>query len=78
MAVISAFGLALGLGVKYNLVIQSVLFLLIGLGLDGTYIIIGALNKVSVKLPYQERITLAISSAGSSIFVTSMTGPIHF
>eukprot|EP00210_Caulerpa_lentillifera_P000448 g432.t1 len=78
MAVVSSFGLALGLGIKYNLVIQSVPFLLIGLGLDDTYIIIGALNKVSVNLPYQQRVAFAISSAGSSIFVTSMTDLVAF
>ncbi|GMH37982.1 hypothetical protein BSKO_05866 [Bryopsis sp. KO-2023] len=78
MAVAASFGLALILGVTFNLVVTTVPFLLIGLGVDDTFIILGQFKRTDKRLPPEERISIAMSKAGSSIFVTSLTDLIAF
>lgn len=73
MAIAAAFGLALTLGVPFNVIITTVPFLMIGLGVDDTFIIMGQFRRTDRNLPPEERIAIAMSHAGASIFVTSMT-----
>eukprot|EP00803_Ostreobium_quekettii_P005785 evm.model.scf_971.2 EVM.evm.TU.scf_971.2 scf_971:22748-36081(-) len=73
LSCISAIGFSIGLGVKFNLVISAVPFLLLGLGIDDTFIILGALKKTDVRSGVQQRIGEMMAGAGPAIFVTSIT-----
>lgn len=58
--------------------LQTVPFLLVGLGVDDTFIIMGQFKRTNRRLLPEERISLAMSRAGSSIFVTSLTDLVAF
>lgn len=73
MAIFTAFGIAQVFQVKFNLVVKSLPFLLLGLGMDDTFVIMGAYHRTDVHLPGEDRVALAMRSAGSSILVTSLT-----
>ena len=55
------------------MVIQVLPFLILGLGIDDTFVIVGAYQRVQYDLPVQEKIAQTLERAGSSIFVTSAT-----
>ncbi|CAD7700500.1 unnamed protein product [Ostreobium quekettii] len=78
MSYVSAIGFSVTIGVEYNLVISSVPFLLLGLGIDDTFIILGAFRKTDVRDSVQDRIATTMASAGSTIFVTSVTDFVAF
>ncbi|CAD7701858.1 unnamed protein product [Ostreobium quekettii] len=73
LAIVSAFGMAQALQVKFNLVTQTLPFLLLGLGMDDAFIIVGAYHQTDACLAGEERVAQAMRRAGSSILVTSMT-----
>eukprot|EP00210_Caulerpa_lentillifera_P000460 g443.t1 len=73
MALMSAFGMAQTFQIKFNSVVQVLPFLILGLGIDDTFVIIGAYQRVDPYLPVLEKIALTLETAGSSIFVTSIT-----
>ena len=58
---------------QFNMVIQILPFLILGLGIDDTFVIIGAYQRVPFDLPVPEKIAQTLERAGSSIFVTSAT-----
>ena len=55
------------------MVVQILPFLILGLGIDDTFVIIGAYQRVPFDLPVPEKIAQTLERAGSSIFVTSAT-----
>jgi len=73
LALMSAFGMAQTFGIKFNMVIQVLPFLILGLGIDDTFVIVGAYQRVPYHLPVEEKMALTLERAGSSIFVTSAT-----
>jgi predicted RND superfamily exporter protein len=77
MAVISAFGICGYVGVKQNPVVSVLYLLLLGIGIDDTYVIMGALLRVNDADP-RERVVKALSRAGASITVTSVTNIVAF
>ncbi|CAD7701856.1 unnamed protein product [Ostreobium quekettii] len=78
MAIITAFGLAQLFKIKFNLVVQTLPFLLLGLGTDDTFVIVGAYHQTDAALPGEDRIAQAMRAAGSSILVTSVTDMVAF
>ena len=48
-------------------------FLILGMGLDDTFVLIGAYQKMQYDLPVVEKISQTLEHAGASIFVTSAT-----
>lgn len=78
LAIGATFGLCLLIGLKFNLVVQSVFFLMLGLGFDDTFVIMGCHLQTDPNLPIQERIARTIASAGVSITVTSVTDFVAF
>lgn len=78
MSYVSAIGFSVSIGVEYNLVISAVPFLLLGLGIDDTFIILGAFRKTDVRDSVQDRVGSAMATAGSTIFVTSVTDFVAF
>lgn len=74
LAAVAAFGLVMAIGVKFNLVVSTLAFLLLALGVDDAYVIMAAYEHEEVRqLPQRERISQALKSAAASISVTSLT-----
>eukprot|EP01025_Chloroclados_australasicus_P031754 TRINITY_DN3212_c0_g2_i12.p1 TRINITY_DN3212_c0_g2~~TRINITY_DN3212_c0_g2_i12.p1 ORF type:complete len:838 (-),score=67.46 TRINITY_DN3212_c0_g2_i12:303-2816(-) len=77
LAIASAFGFVLGVGITFNQVNYILPFLLLGLGIDDSFIIIGAYFKqiqTDDSSPTVElRISNTMSASGTSITVTSIT-----
>ena len=73
MAIFSSYAVAQLAQKDSNRVINGVPFLLLGLGMDDTFIIIGAYRKTGLYKPAEDRIAEAMGKAGTSIFITSMT-----
>ncbi|GMH38064.1 hypothetical protein BSKO_05948 [Bryopsis sp. KO-2023] len=78
IAIASSHGIVNLLGVPYNLVVRTVPFLLVGLGMDDTFVIMGAYSMVPHDLPLEQRIAETMKQAGSSIMVTSVTDFVAF
>eukprot|EP00039_Didymoeca_costata_P017940 m.331449 g.331449 ORF g.331449 m.331449 type:complete len:920 (+) comp16731_c0_seq1:118-2877(+) len=74
-----AFGFTAGIGVKFSLVINAVIFLLFGLGIDDTFVLVSAFMDPEVRgLDTDKRIEEAMARAGASITITSITDIIAF
>ncbi|GMH38046.1 hypothetical protein BSKO_05930 [Bryopsis sp. KO-2023] len=76
-SIVTSFGLAV-LIVPFNPVVQTLPFLLLGLGVDDTFVIVGAYSKSNKAGSVEDRIGETMRHAGASIFVTSFTDLIAF
>eukprot|EP00040_Diaphanoeca_grandis_P015472 m.78993 g.78993 ORF g.78993 m.78993 type:complete len:911 (-) comp25169_c0_seq1:353-3085(-) len=75
----ATYGLGCWIGIQYSLVVQVTAFLLVGLGMDDTFVLVAAFNEPDVAaLPTKERLAEAMSRAGASITVTTMTDMFAF
>jgi predicted RND superfamily exporter protein len=73
-ALITTYGFGLLFQLKFSLVVQTLAFLLVGLGIDDTFVLVHAWNQASIrKLAQTERVQAALKKAGTSIAVTSVT-----
>lgn len=63
LSMIAAFGLAQALGVKLNLVVQTLPFILFGLGLDDTFVIMGAYHASNPHLSIEDRMAATMGRA---------------
>ena len=82
-----AFAVAIGLcsllGVPYGPVHTSLPFMLMGLGVDDTFVMMAAWDEVmshekNLKKPLAERIAMTLSHAGAAISITSLTDVMAF
>eukprot|EP00039_Didymoeca_costata_P028229 m.20397 g.20397 ORF g.20397 m.20397 type:complete len:898 (-) comp6840_c0_seq1:73-2766(-) len=79
LSIAGAFGLSAGIGVKFSLVVNAAIFLLFGLGMDDTFVLVSAFMDPDVRtLEHEERIEKALGRAGASITITSVTDLIAF
>jgi len=69
----AGYGLSMWLGFDYTPVHSVLPFVILGIGVDDSFVIMGALDHVDGMLPVPQRIAAAISHAGVSIMVTSLT-----
>jgi hypothetical protein len=75
-SIVSTFGLCGYLGVKQNPVTSTLYLVLLGIGVDDAYVIMGEYSR-SQGSP-QERVVKALTKAGTSIAVTSVTDMVAF
>eukprot|EP00043_Microstomoeca_roanoka_P017557 m.183896 g.183896 ORF g.183896 m.183896 type:complete len:910 (+) comp16660_c0_seq15:210-2939(+) len=78
LAIVGMWGFGLIVGVEYALVVQGSFFLLLGLGVDDTFVIMGAHRLVDRSLSPKERIAQTLARAGMSITITSVTDIVAF
>eukprot|EP01065_Artemidia_motanka_P020387 TRINITY_DN243_c0_g1_i1.p1 TRINITY_DN243_c0_g1~~TRINITY_DN243_c0_g1_i1.p1 ORF type:complete len:919 (+),score=291.71 TRINITY_DN243_c0_g1_i1:48-2804(+) len=84
MATVSAYGLALGFGVKYNPVVTVLVLVLLGIGVDDTFVIYDGWLQAEFdedgkkRTDMKERLVHAMHEAGPSITTTSLTDMIAF
>ena len=77
-AVVSAFGLLLACGVPFSLVVNSVVFVMLGLGVDDAFVIMECLGQQPATLETDQRIKLGLAKAGAAITLTSATDFVAF
>ena len=74
----AAFGLCMWCQVTYTQLVQTMFFIILGIGVDDSFVIVNALDWTDPSLPVDQRMSQALSRAGMSIFVTSFTDSIAF
>ena len=85
LAIIASYGVASLIGQKWNQVVNILPFLLLGLGVDDTFVITDMVKKTKAPLGVEDvmsilytRIPRSIARAGASILVTSLTDMVAF
>jgi predicted RND superfamily exporter protein len=76
LSIVSTFGLCGLVGVKQNPVTSTLYLVLLGIGVDDSYVIMGEYTRT--KGTPKERVVKALTKAGTSIAVTSTTDIIAF
>ncbi|KAJ9463257.1 Niemann-Pick type C-related protein 1 [Diplonema papillatum] len=75
---ISAYGFMWFIGVKFNAVVQALILLLLGVGVDDTFVIMDSWWDCGHVPDLKQRMIVALSHAGPAITVTSLTDIIAF
>ncbi|CAH1990145.1 unnamed protein product [Acanthoscelides obtectus] len=73
MATLCAFGLCMYAGVDFIGINLAAPFLMIGIGIDDTFVMLAAWRRTSIKTPVPERMAQMLSEAAVSITITSVT-----
>jgi hypothetical protein len=79
MAVGSSFGLSAAFGVEYNPAVASLLFVLMGVGVDDAFVILEAYHASEV--PYYDvvkRVGSSVGHSGAAILATTVTSLVAF
>ncbi|XP_067124912.1 patched domain-containing protein 3-like [Centruroides vittatus] len=71
--VISAFGILLICGMKFIEINSLIPFIVLGIGLDDSFVLLAAWRRTDYKDPVEKRLSLAYSEAAVSITITSLT-----
>jgi len=74
----AGYGVAMYLQFDYTPVMSVLPFVLLGIGVDDSFVIMNAFDRVDASKPVPERIATAMSHAGVSIMITSMTDFVAF
>ncbi|CAD5234266.1 unnamed protein product [Bursaphelenchus xylophilus] len=78
LAIGSASGLLFSLGVPYISQVTVMPFLAFAIGVDDTYVMLGAWQDTKRNLPPEKRMALSLEEAGTAISVTSLTSILSF
>lgn len=73
LAIAAGFGLCIWVGVTCSAPVVAVAFVVLGLGIDDTFVIMGCYRELDPQLPVPVRVQQALASAGTAIAVTSLT-----
>uniref|UniRef100_A0A0K0FM63 SSD domain-containing protein n=1 Tax=Strongyloides venezuelensis TaxID=75913 RepID=A0A0K0FM63_STRVS len=73
LALICSFGCCFACGISFNPVSCTMPFLLLAIGIDDDFLILGAWRMTNSKLSIEERMGWTMDDAGASITVTSLT-----
>lgn len=69
----AGFGLCLAFGVKFTPITPVLPIMLLGVGIDDAYVLIGAYKDTPKHLPVEERIKFALANGGLAVTMTSLT-----
>ncbi|XP_078674225.1 patched domain-containing protein 3-like [Branchiostoma floridae x Branchiostoma belcheri] len=78
LSIVSSMGVLPLAGVSFSSLNAAIPFLLLGIGVDDMFVMIAAWRKCDVRLPVEERMGRAMSDAGVSITITSLTDCLAF
>jgi len=78
LALLSGYGLMFLIGVPFTSMTQILPFIMFGIGLDDSFIIIGEYYRTDKRKTPEERVHDTIDVVGSSIFLTSLTSTLAF
>lgn len=74
----SGYGICAGFGVPLSTMNSVLPFILLAIGVDDSFVLMGALDSTDPALPTEERIALALSRCGMSIAYTTLTDFLAF
>mmetsp|Transcript_1727 Transcript_1727/g.7525 ORF Transcript_1727/g.7525 Transcript_1727/m.7525 type:complete len:898 (-) Transcript_1727:418-3111(-) len=73
-SVVSGFGLCFAIGIPFSLVVNSVIFVMLGLGVDDAFVILDALTDIGdTETVIKTKLGRTLARAGASITLTSVT-----
>ena len=78
MSTISAYGLCWYIGIKFNPVVQVLILVLLGVGIDDTFVIMDSWCDAAHIQDFKQRMVHALGHAGPAITVTSLTDLVAF
>lgn len=78
MAIVSSTGLASSMGIMYTPLHSLLPFILLGIGVDDSFVIADAFDTVNAAASPRDKIAVALSHAGVSITITSITDLVAF
>ncbi|CAM9187467.1 unnamed protein product, partial [Heterosigma akashiwo] len=79
LSIAAAFGLVMAIGIPFSLVVNSVIFVALGLGIDDDFVILEAVEEQVPKTDgIPKAMAKAMSVAGASITLTSVTDFVAF
>ncbi|KAJ8679532.1 hypothetical protein QAD02_015319 [Eretmocerus hayati] len=78
MATVAAFGLCCYLGVEFIGINLAAPFLMIGIGIDDTFVMLAAWRRTNILDPVPQRMANTLSEAAVSITITSVTDMVSF
>ncbi|XP_023216922.1 patched domain-containing protein 3-like [Centruroides sculpturatus] len=78
LGVIGAFGLLLWTGMEFIDINVSIPFILLGVGLDNSFVLLAAWRRTDPKMSVTERMSITYSEAAVSITITSLTNFLSF
>ncbi|XP_044732551.1 patched domain-containing protein 3 isoform X2 [Chrysoperla carnea] len=78
MATVAAFGAVIYLGVEFIGLNLAAPFLMVGIGIDDTFVMLAAWRRTSIKKSVPERMGEMLSEAAVSITITSVTDIVSF
>ncbi|CAD7011709.1 unnamed protein product [Ceratitis capitata] len=78
MATCAAFGLAMYCGIEFIGINLAAPFLMIGIGIDDTFVMLAGWRRTPAKMPVAERMGHMMSEAAVSITITSLTDLFSF
>ena len=78
MATMSSYGLCWLIGLEFNGTVQVLVLLLLGVGVDDTFVIIDSWNDVVHISDMKERMVAALKHAGPAVTITSLTDMVAF
>eukprot|EP01061_Rhynchopus_euleeides_P038954 TRINITY_DN667_c1_g4_i2.p1 TRINITY_DN667_c1_g4~~TRINITY_DN667_c1_g4_i2.p1 ORF type:complete len:944 (+),score=355.52 TRINITY_DN667_c1_g4_i2:43-2874(+) len=78
MSTISAYGVCWLIGLEFNGVVQTLILVLLGIGVDDTFVIMDSWWDNASILDMKERMIAAVKHAGPAITITSVTDLIAF
>jgi predicted RND superfamily exporter protein len=78
MAIVSSTGLASSMGIMYTPLHSLLPFILLGIGVDDSFVIADAFDTVNAAASPRDKIAVALSHAGVSITITSLTDLVAF
>jgi hypothetical protein len=78
LAIGAAFGLSGFFGIPLTSISGMVVFVVAGIGVDDIFILVECMDRQPKSLPLDERLGLALASAGPAVFLTSVTNMLAF
>ena len=76
--VLAAMGLIMYCGIPFIGINMAAPFLMLGIGIDDTFVMLGAWRRTSIHAPVEERMSEAFRDAAVSITITSVTDMLSF
>jgi len=78
LATFASFGFLIYVGAEFTNFNFGAVFILIGIGLDDTFVLLNSWHRTDRKASVEDRLAETLSEAGVSIFITSVTNILSF
>lgn len=77
-AVLAGYGISMLFGVPFTVLQQALPFILVGIGMDDAFVIVGCFDQTDLSLSIEERMAETMKRVGMSVTLTSLTDIVAF